>query len=1057
MPPKPSTPPPIDRPLSRAYLRGFTGWSTAYPPGQSDPTSLRIMENVMVNRNGALCTRPGLRFLGYYETPDMDPTEDHASGFGYYLPNVGGQEPFYTIHGDKALLFAVREVDNRVGFRAILMTEPFGMIHALDDPKIGFDIPQGFDALNFSERTTHVEYVQINNRIIAMSDAGEDIRMFFVGLEKVAKRMATVTVPEWTDDDKLTVYQPQGAWIMAQSETVRRNVLINPSFQVGTYAWAPQDGTKLSSVKAEAHPTVSGTRTMKVESLPYRTNMIHYPLHDLDSLPDGASVDCWYPLEQYGHDTLLEVIGGYLRVSDLQRAEGPFLAYSSKTAENVKPGRTYHFAFDVRYGSGVEPQARLTFYTVNGVEIAGDIVFPITEPGRFVSPTVKAPEGAISIRLWVGGVQTQKEPTYVEWRNVMLCDGVEGTDDLNGDSGGDYFWTGAPSASASVYHPPRDVEVRSARSQVPQLEALAASIYIEPDVDQYCSMDVLLYDRSENILDTIDHADTLLAADGFTRMEATTEEIPAGAVSAELRVKGISLARGDALWLDAGMLEPLADEVGDYFDGSTAGTPTTANNWEDRQAPHASPSRQRIRTTTTAPAATPKWNSLIKEGGSSANPYKMAFFYTFENEVGESAPSRIAEIRMQRPWSNWLWETPLVDIPWPPDPLPDPWPPDPLPDPWPPDPTNQDGQPSGTPTTDAEKCADQLMVQVPYEAYTQALAEGAVKWHLYALAWSEEEPVPVVGDRIATTFMYDTELSDSLPYLEGGFARITPNRRVGTVSMTLPSLATRVNYSIPPRSRNGLVAGDRVILVGDPNELGTIKWTSNAFGEYTNFSAVTGGGEKTLTSGNLNLPVAVVLWQNPQSVDTITILCQGEDGYSSCHYMAPATVQAGSGVTAVMGFEETTNTPGTVSPYAVEVMNNSLFRPTKAALLKSSAMNYNINHKTFSDKIANMWHDLQSLQWTMSAQLDNRLYLLVNNPWGAPLELGCKGNEIWVLDIAAENGTWSRFLIQALSLRALDISSGTYMAVTRPDGLFYLDPDYRRDDVIPLAGGGVSG
>jgi len=39
------TPAPIDRPLSRAYLREFTGWSTAYAPGLSDPTSLRVMEN----------------------------------------------------------------------------------------------------------------------------------------------------------------------------------------------------------------------------------------------------------------------------------------------------------------------------------------------------------------------------------------------------------------------------------------------------------------------------------------------------------------------------------------------------------------------------------------------------------------------------------------------------------------------------------------------------------------------------------------------------------------------------------------------------------------------------------------------------------------------------------------------------------------------------------------------------------------------------------------------------------------------------------------------------
>ena len=54
-------PPPIDRPLSKAYLRKFTGWSTATPPGMSDPTSLRVMHNCNVDTDGSLRIRPGLR------------------------------------------------------------------------------------------------------------------------------------------------------------------------------------------------------------------------------------------------------------------------------------------------------------------------------------------------------------------------------------------------------------------------------------------------------------------------------------------------------------------------------------------------------------------------------------------------------------------------------------------------------------------------------------------------------------------------------------------------------------------------------------------------------------------------------------------------------------------------------------------------------------------------------------------------------------------------------------------------------------------------------------
>lgn len=1034
MAPKAQTPAPIDRPLSRAYLRGFTGWSTAFPPGQSEPTSLRVMENVMVNRNGAVCTRPGLRFLSYYATPDMNPNQDGEYGLTDYYECVGGWEPFYTINGEKALLVGVRDyINGGIGWRAILMGDPYGMMHDIDDPQIGFSIPQGMDALRFTGSTKHIEYVQINNRIIAMSDAGEDIRVFNVGLEKVAKRMYPVTVPEWNNEDKLVVVQPTGEWINGQTETSRTNQLVNPSFEIGTYGWIPMANTDISTVTSTFHDVISGDRVLKVESQPSGINRANYPLHDLGSYTNGDTIDGWWPLDQYGMDTSLTVQDGWLRVANTQKGEGPFLAYSSKSWYEVEPGETYRFAFDIQCSANVIPQARLSFYTVNGVKIGGDSVFEVDTSGRVRTTAVEAPEGTRSARMWVGGIQTDTNPAYVDFRNVRLSGGLESTSAMTGDSGTNYFWTDGANQSPSVYHPPLNVEVRSARCPVPQLNPLSVSIYATADVDADITLEVRLYDRADNVLMTETYTEFVETLAGFTRLWVEITETPALTVSCEITVKTNGVERLRALWLDAGMIEPNTSTLGTYFDGYTPGSTTTANNWVDRFAPHVAPSRQRITSAVTIPTAVdPKARTLIASGGVEGNPYKIAFFYTFENEIGESAPSRIVEVRMQRPWSNWLWETPLEDA----------------------DPVFQSGEPSGLTTTNEKKCADQLVVQVPEAVYKQALAEGAIKWHLYALAWSDEDAVPVVGDRVATTFMYDTEATDSLPYMEGGFARITPNRRVGTVSMPLPSLTNRVNYSIPPKSRNGLVAGDRLILVGDPNELGTIKWTSNSFGEYTNFSATTGGGEKTLTSGNMNIPVSVVLWQNPQSVDTITILCQGEDGYSSCHYMSPASVQTGSGALAIMGFEETTNTPGTVSPYAAEVMNNSLFRPTKMNLLKSSATNYNINHKVFSDKIANMWQDLQSLPWMMSAQLDNRLYLLVNNPRGAPLERNCRGNEIWVLDIQAENGHWSRFLIQGLALRAIDIGTGTYMSVTRPEGIYYLDPDYRRDDYMVEVGEG---
>jgi hypothetical protein len=391
--------------------------------------------------------------------------------------------------------------------------------------------------------------------------------------------------------------------------------------------------------------------------------------------------------------------------------------------------------------------------------------------------------------------------------------------------------------------------------------------------------------------------------------------------------------------------------------------------------------------------------------------------------VGESAASKILEVRTLRPWDNWIWETPSAT-----------------------------GEPSGTATAVAELCADQLACIIPQPVYEQAVAEGAIKWSLYMFGWSDQQPVPVVAQIVGEKSIYPDDGAalrvPALSYADGGWIAVTPARKLGLNDALLPTISNRENYSRPPKARTGLVAGDRLIVLGDPDALATIRWTSNRPGEYTNFTTSRGGGSKTLTSGNLNIPASVVLWQNPQSVDTLTILCMSLDGMSVSYYMMPASVNAQSGSVGIMGFEETTSTPGTVSPYASEVLNNALYRPTDKALMKSTAQNYNINHKTQSDKIENMWRALRSKEWIMSAQLNNWIIFQVNNPFGEVLAPGCRGNELWVFDIAGDTGIWSRFLVQSAALRVLTVGGKEYMGVTRPEGLYYLDPDTGVDDWV---------
>lgn len=303
------------------------------------------------------------------------------------------------------------------------------------------------------------------------------------------------------------------------------------------------------------------------------------------------------------------------------------------------------------------------------------------------------------------------------------------------------------------------------------------------------------------------------------------------------------------------------------------------------------------------------------------------------------------------------------------------------------------------------------------------------RWNLYFVFWSSDAPVPVEGILVEGEGTGTTWIADSSSLLKSG----------GGSSHMLPSEADQ-DFTKPPRCSQGLVAADRLILVNDYENRARIRWSSNEAGYYGSFSPGRGGGYKTLSSGNLQIPYTVKLWQNPQSVDTITVLCAGIDGYHTSYYMAPATVISQNEELIIMGFEETTATPGTVSPYGCEVFNNALYHPLDDQLMKSSTNNYNIFHKTMSDAIAPNWLNLINKINIVSSEFDGRLYYIVHNPDGEPLEDGCMGNEIWVCDVGTGEGQlWSRFLIQAASLRKLESRGRLYMGVVRPEGIYRLD------------------
>lgn len=389
--------------------------------------------------------------------------------------------------------------------------------------------------------------------------------------------------------------------------------------------------------------------------------------------------------------------------------------------------------------------------------------------------------------------------------------------------------------------------------------------------------------------------------------------------------------------------------------------------------------------------------------------FSVGYFYTISNEFGETPPSKMQVIRARRPPSQWLMKKP-----------------------------NPDGTPSAVDVYDPNQACDQFVIQLPVSGLPPI--DAGMKINVYSCWWSQQAPIPTEGVKIA-----------EIP-VDAGNTRLllahTPLMLDYGTTHPIPNAVDRTDFSVPPHAQQGLVVGDRLVLVGNRDDAALVRWSSNRPGDYFNFSPSLGGGYKTLASGNSQRPIAVKLWQNPQSVDTITILCDGEDGGSTAWYMSPAEVSGMSGATSIMGFEETTATPGTVAAFGCEVVNQALYHPLEHQLMKSTAQNYNINHKSMTDDISNRWVRLRNKSKIVSSTLDNRLYFIVDNPDGPAVENGCRGNEIWVLDVAGPNPTWARWSIQAHSLKKLKVEDRVYMAVIRPEGIYLLDEDQGYDTVL---------
>ncbi len=310
-----------------------------------------------------------------------------------------------------------------------------------------------------------------------------------------------------------------------------------------------------------------------------------------------------------------------------------------------------------------------------------------------------------------------------------------------------------------------------------------------------------------------------------------------------------------------------------------------------------------------------------------------------------------------------------------------------------------------------------------------AVVQGATGFNVYFAEWPSTGVAPVEALQVAEN-------------VTGASFDITPAALMSATSSRILPNVNDINTANPPTCSNGLVAADRLILVGDAENPARVRYSANETGFYGSMDSAHGGGYKTLTHGNLQIPASVVLWQNPQSVDTLTVLNEGVDSYSTSYYMSPATITSQSETTQIMSFEQTNGTQGTVAPFGAKCLNNGLYHPLDDHLVKSTANNYNITHKSMTDAIRDRWQLLRNKHLIHCEDFDGRLYYVVDNPDGEDVPDGCRGNEIWVLDAANASdggGAWSRFLIPAYELKRIELSGRIYLAVIRPESIYFMD------------------
>jgi hypothetical protein len=490
--------------------------------------------------------------------------------------------------------------------------------------------------------------LQIDNKILALSNAGEPMRYFTVGTTKSAKRLNSIQRPAWNPSDKLTVVEPTQAWINSGVPTgTRTNLLTNPSFETNLNGWLIDTATE--RVRSSSFAMVGGSWSMRLNSRPVKVNYMPTPLGTPASTSSGWGAGsgigdvagATFAINGTSHRLRATFLANSITGGSRRYFNAPLSVGIPRQPSAEPTPLLYHACFEIATdGSFFDSVGcMIRFYDSNGTQIGTDLDTSLSSVvgNRYDFYIGTIPSTAASARIYPwfkGTATTNSSVAWCEIGNVLITDdGHQGTY-FDGDSGTDYHWVGSTDTSQSQYHPDANIYAYTSTGVIGAAPISAGLDYTAQanvragSVPANCHLELEWIDSSFTVLSS-SVGSTVADVNSSWTLISAIGTAPAGAVYVGIKLIATSVGFNEVHYVDDVMLEQ-DNSVNPYFDGSFTDTSTEQYSWGSTA--HESYS---VETVYAAPATLPSANTpaadTLISSDATQNVYNFGFFYTFAN------------------------------------------------------------------------------------------------------------------------------------------------------------------------------------------------------------------------------------------------------------------------------------------------------------------------------------------------------------------------------------------------------------------------------------------